>query len=216
MLTGFQPRQGVDYVPPGSARPSSERYALPLGSERDIPQEEISELNRFLQGHPQVEETHPRDTLFRILAYQPANDDNPISAQQLIPMLVSAPPDRTASHLEAVMRMIDTAPDDLIHKPQHLAFALESDLVMRIWLGWQKHATALLGWHTFNGVDPYRVAAGMSWRKKAPMATRSNEAAARAFADWWVITKVNPVVGRMFGPERETQALGRLIDSMEG
>ena len=214
---GFQPRQGVVYAAPGTVKACTDPYDLPMGSERAIPEEDLAVLSSFLRSHPQVEETYSRDTLLRILAYQPVNDASAVSALQLIHFLLTSPPNLRAGHVDALLRIIDTAPDELIrNKPSHLAFALQSFVVMRIWLAWKTHASAVRDWPGFAGVDPYRAAAGMLWRKKAHQSVRSIEGTALAFADWWVVTNVDPVIGQSPASDDGVRALIRVGETMVG
>lgn len=215
---GFQPRQGVIYAEPGSCKPSGDRYELPLGSRREVPAEEMAALGQFLATHPDLERRFSSDALGRILAYLPSNEKHPISAGQLISLLTAtASATLTKAHLEKLLRIIDTTPDDLIpNKSHHLASAIESEMVRTIWLGWSRRSFAMKDWARFSGRDPYRVAAGMAWRRKANPEIRSIEAAAMAFADWWTLSNVDSRIERPSASDRELHPLVRLVDALRG
>jgi hypothetical protein len=217
---GFQPRQGVRYCPPGSCKPTGLRYELPMGSERDVPADDTAELGQFLLDHPDLIGRFPSELLHRVLAYLPMSDRHPISARQLVLLLsTEGATNLTRDHLEDLLRVIDTAPDDLIlgpSKPQHLALAIGTEMVRDCWLNWHRGTRELKDWTSFLGRDPYRVAAGRSWRHKADPGIRSIEAAARAFADWWVLVNVELRIEDSSKAGREVQPLVRLADALRG
>ena len=215
--TGFQPRQGVRYCPPGTCTPTGHRYELPLGSERDVPSEDTAALGQFLLDHPDLDNRFRSELLHRILAYLPMSDRNPVSAEQLVSLLsTEGAGNLTRDHMEDLLHVIDTAPDLISDKPQHLALAIESEMVRDFWLNWHRHTRDLKGWSSFTGLDPYRVAAGRAWRRKADPEFRPIEPAARAFADWWTTVNVDARLGGPSKTDRASQPLIRLADALRG
>jgi hypothetical protein len=214
---GFQPRQGVSYCPPGSCRPTGLRYELPMGSARDVPAADMAALGQFLQDRPELNGRFPSELLHRVLAYLPMSDRHPVSAGQLVSLLSSGgATNLTSENLEDLLRVIDTTPDLIPSKPQHLALAIGTEMVRGCWLNWHKGTRELKDWPSFLGRDPYRVAAGRAWRRKADPKIRSIEAAARAFGDWWTIANVEAQINGPCKPDREFQPLIRLADAVRG
>lgn len=207
----FVPREGVIYQTPGLGPLCWDPYELPAGSRQEVPDADILKIDCFLNENPSAKERLSRGVLVKVLGFRPMHEPFGMTADELVYTLTNSAKGLADKYIESLIRMIDTAPDDMVHgKVHHLLMAMGSINIAGAWLQCRHNREALQGWKLFEGLDPYRVAAAAAWRKSVPL-LYDQEQAAVAFADWWVAINLPAEAKNTPGKDPGVEALRHLI-----
>jgi hypothetical protein len=215
---GMVRRDGVFYVMPGQMPPKVETYALPAGSR--APKSWTAEPFEVMAAYgaaPASLRRFPVELICRLTQYKPVHEQRNLPLDQVVQALIAAPEKMGAHHVENLLRMIDTAPDNLVEcKVEALRYSLSEKLMANVWFNWGKNLGAVSDWPSLALADPYRAHAAASWRLGAHASVANLESVAGLFADWWHLANVRPKLLPTAAPIDPTRALDDLQEAILG